>query len=336
MDTPPPATLDDEDVVDALESGWAMTATDIRYMPKGAGSYHWLAETVGQCNYFITIDDLDTKPWIATERDPTFDGLEVAYEAAETLHDGAGLGFVVGPVRGDDGSVVLRLSDQYSMAVFPCVEGVPGRWGQAMEEAHTELPRLLAQLHDATPLVAGRISHRPLDVPKRAHLMAALDAVDRPWEGGAFSEPARHALADHAAQITSWLDHLDDLATELDGAGIEPVVTHGEPHPGNLIRTGQGLRLIDWDTVALATPERDLWMLADTTPDAVSSYERLTGRSADSAAIAFYRLAWTLTDIALLTVVFSSPHPRTEWVEQKWRGFLDLLGGAPSSPYGGG
>jgi spectinomycin phosphotransferase len=30
------------------------------------------------------------------------------------------------------------------------------------------------------------------------------------------------------------------------------VVTHGEPHPGNLIQTSAGLVLIDWDTVAVA------------------------------------------------------------------------------------
>jgi spectinomycin phosphotransferase len=335
VDTPLPATVHDKDLRAALKRGWSLTATDIRYLPKGAGSYHWLAETVGRSSSFITVDDLDTKPWIANDRDHTFEGLRAAYEAAATLHDEAGLAFVVGPVRSDDQSVLLRLSDRYSMAVFPYVEGVPGCWGQPMGEARTKLPQLLAQLHEAKPFAACRISHRALDVPKRAHLMAALDAVDQPWKGGVFSEPARHALADHAAQVAGWLDHLDHLAAELEGAGIEPVVTHGEPHPGNLIRADGGLRLIDWDTVALAAPERDLWMLADATPEAVVSYERLTGRSADSTAIAFYRLAWTLTDIALLSVVFRSPHPQTRWIEQKWRGLRDLLGGAPSSPYRG-
>jgi spectinomycin phosphotransferase len=335
VDTPPPATVHHEDLVGALNRSWALTATDVQYLPKGAGSYHWLAETDARSSYLITVDDLDRKPWIANDRDGTFDGLEAAYEATLTLHDEAGLAFVVGPVRSDDESVLVRLSDRYSMAVFPYLEGFPGRWGQPMGEARTELPRLLARLHDATPFVAGRISHRDLDVPKRQYLMAALDAVDRPWKGGTFSEPARRALAHHASQVAGWLDHLDHLAAELEAAGIEPVVTHGEPHPGNLIRTDRGLRLIDWDTVALAGAERDLWMLADATPDAVVSYEQLTGRRTNGTAIAFYRLAWTLTDIALLTVVFRSPHPRTRWVEQKWRGLNDLLGGAPSSPYGG-
>ena len=38
-------------------------------------------------------------------------------------------------------------------------------------------------------------------------------------------------------------------------------MTHGEPHAGNVMRTDEGRLLVDWDTVALAPPERDLWML---------------------------------------------------------------------------
>ena len=39
------------------------------------------------------------------------------------------------------------------------------------------------------------------------------------------------------------------------------VVTHGEPHPVNVMQTDAGRVLIDWDTVAIAPPERDLWMV---------------------------------------------------------------------------
>ena len=41
-------------------------------------------------------------------------------------------------------------------------------------------------------------------------------------------------------------------------AGGPHVITQGEPHPGNVLRTLAGLRLIDWDVSALARPERDL------------------------------------------------------------------------------
>jgi spectinomycin phosphotransferase len=42
---------------------------------------------------------------------------------------------------------------------------------------------------------------------------------------------------------------------------VGPVLTHGEPHPANLLSAGGSLLLIDWDTVGLAPPERDLSLI---------------------------------------------------------------------------
>jgi spectinomycin phosphotransferase len=128
---------------------------------------------------------------------------------------------------------------------------------------------------------------------------------------------------------------LDVLARELEGAGGPLVVTHGEPHPGNLIRAGRELRLVDWDTVALARRERDLWMLADGTPDALALYEELTGTTTSDRAITFYRLAWTLSDIASVAAMFRSTHHRSRRAERQWRAFQRLVDGASSAPYGG-
>ena len=160
--------------------------------------------------------------------------------------------------------------------------------------------------------------------------MAALESIRAPWTGGAYSERARHALHDNAASVLDRLSQFDELAAQLDRAHAAPVVTHGEPHPGNLIRTSTGLRLIDWDTVALAEPERDLWML----DDAQESYTEATGHPVDAAAMEFYALAWTLFDIASFADMFRREHERTRWAEQKWTGFLALLEGGRSRPYG--
>jgi aminoglycoside phosphotransferase (APT) family kinase protein len=37
------------------------------------------------------------------------------------------------------------------------------------------------------------------------------------------------------------------------------VLTHGEPHGANVLLGEGGLSLVDWDTVGIAEPERDLW-----------------------------------------------------------------------------
>jgi spectinomycin phosphotransferase len=285
--------------------------------------------------YFLTVDDLDTKPWIADRREATFHGLRTAYEAAWALQHRAGLGFVVGPIRSRDGSVIVRISDRYSAALFPFVDGVPGQWGQPVPHVlRTRLLHELAALHQATDAIDAPIPRRPPDVPERPLLTAALEDLDRRWDAGPLSEPARHSLAYHADAVTGWLVEMDALAGRLQVEPREAVITHGEPHPGNLIQTDLTIRLIDWDTAALAIPERDLWMLDDGSREAFAPYEQETGRTVSDTAVRFYQLAWTLSDIAWLAHLFRMPHRRTQWLEFKWRGFEALLDGTPSAPYG--
>jgi len=336
VDTPPPETFSDQDLLAAMTANWNLHVESVRYVPKGTGSYHWTVDAGGHPTYFLTVDDLDTKPWIANQRGTTFEGLKVAYETARTLRHDLGLSLVVGPIESREGAVVARLSDQYSMAVFPFVEGTAGQWGdQLPDHRRTELLRELARLHQATPGLRVPVGHRSLDLAERHLLTAALDDLDCPWQGGPLAEPARLALASHADSVSGWLAQLDDLAERLKAVhGDGTVVTHGEPHPGNLITTDQGLRLIDWDTVALALAERDLWMLDDGSAGAFAAYEEVTGTRVGRTAISFYRLAWSLSDIASFLAMFRSPHRQTRWLDQKWHHLLRLLAGAPSAPYG--
>jgi spectinomycin phosphotransferase len=70
--------------------------------------------------------------------------------------------------------------------------------------------------------------------------------------------------------------------------------------------------LVDWDTVALAPRERDLWMLAEET----TSYADATGHEPDEVGVTFFRLAWDLEDIAAFTDELRSPHEHDEDTEK--------------------
>jgi spectinomycin phosphotransferase len=159
----------------------------------------------------------------------------------------------------------------------------------------------------------------------------------------------RLELASRAGAITGWLTEFDDLAARLRHRGPRLVVTHGEPHPGNIIRVGSRLMLVDWDTVALAPPERDLWMLDDGAggpagpagparragrAGALARYTALTGTAVDATAISFYRLAWKLADIAAFTGVLRSAHTRTRDTEHAWAALQIAVSPGPSQPAG--
>jgi spectinomycin phosphotransferase len=330
MRTPPPATVTPEVLVTALAS-WTRTVHHLTYLPTGAGGYHWRADTDAG-PHFLTVDDLDAKPWIAADRDPTFAGLTLAYATARALRDD-GLTFVVAPLPTVEGALALRLDARHSLAVFPLVDGTPGAWGEPIAVDHrAALLEALAELHAPARAAASDLPRRRRHLPERGVLLDALAHLEERWTGGPRAEEAHRAFAAHAAATRQRLAHLDALATSLDRADPPVVVTHGEPHPGNLLATPDGLRLIDWDTVALAEPERDLWML-DAGPRSLDGYVAATGHPVDPAALELWRLAWTLSDLAWLTHSFRRGGPRSP--DEHLGTYLALLEGATAMPYGG-
>ena len=79
------------------------------------------------------------------------------------------------------------------------------------------------------------------------------------------------------------------------------------------------IMLIDWDTVGLAPPERDLWMVATETGAELRRYTELTGRPVDMAAIELYRLRWALDDLSCFVRDLRAPHRRTPGTEHAWQ-----------------
>jgi spectinomycin phosphotransferase len=102
------------------------------------------------------------------------------------------------------------------------------------------------------------------------------------------------------------------------------VITHGEPHPGNLLMGASGaMFLVDWDTVRLAPPERDLWWLLEAGPADWAAYRAEGGTSTvDEDAAAFYRERWALTDLALSVAALRRARERTADGEVSWRALV--------------
>jgi spectinomycin phosphotransferase len=324
-----PAGITERDLVHALADGWGLPAGTLRYAPVGGGSYHWVVTSGPGEQWFVTVDDLDDKGWLGRTRPAVFAGLRAAMDAALRLRRDVGLAFVAAPVPALDGQAVRPLGDAHTVTVFPFLHGTPGEWDKPLPAPDLdELMAMLAALHGVNP-AAVRLPRREAGVSWREDLETALRELGRPWTGGPFTEPARELLAGAAAPVRRGLDALDRWASATP-APENLVITHGEPHPGNIIRVaadgtgGAGpaagaIMLIDWDTVGLAPPERDLWMVASETGDELRRYTELTGRPVEMAAIERYRLRWALDDLSCFVRDLRAPHRRTPGTEHAWQ-----------------
>ena len=297
-------------LIDSLADGWGFDVDAADYAAVGAGSYHWVVRDHEGRRGFVTVDDLDVKPWLGDTRASAFDGLKRAFDAAVALRD-SGLEFVVAPILAGGGDTVRRVGPRYAIALFPFVAGQAGEFGRYDATERAAIFTMLAELHQSTP-AASMPRTVDLGLPARGELESALQALDQTWSGGPLSEPARQTLARHASEVVELLSLFDRLAADVAQRSSNWVVTHGEPHAGNVMRTEDGHVLIDWDTVALAPAERDLWMLVRDSPSPATVYTDATGHELDQVAVDFFRLTWDLADTATYTHQLRSPHRHSE------------------------
>jgi spectinomycin phosphotransferase len=320
-----PDELDPDGLPPALADGWSFDVASIEYAPVGFGSYHWIAADAAGTRRFVTVDDLDRKPWFGNGRDTAFEGLTRAFGTAVALRD-AGLEFVLAPIPTANGTAVRRIDARYSLAVFPYAEGVSSAFGEheTPEQRATVMERL-ARLHRETPAVASFAFAPGIDLPGRRGLDAGLRTLDRPWTGGPYAERARAALTERAADVVDLLELFDRLRRQVELHATDPVITHGEPHAANVMWTDDGPLLIDWDTNALAPPERDLWMVLNDTGEEAAAYAAATGHRPDPVALDFYRLTWDLANVAAYVDLLRSPHADTDDMRKSYENLVKDL-----------
>jgi spectinomycin phosphotransferase len=325
-----PDGVGEDDLRLALAEGWRIEGAGLQYAAVGGGSYHWVVRDAAGSRWFVTVDDLDDKAWLGDTRPTVMAGLRSAMDTALTLRRDAGLEFVVAPVPTCDGATLRPVGPRHAVAVFPFVRGRAGRFGQALPASErAALVDMLAALHRASRVVASGAPAAAIGLPRREDLDAALRDVDRPWRAGPFAEPARTLLAGAADQVRALLTVFDSLAGAVWAS--EFVITHGEPHPGNVMRVGPRRMLIDWDTVGLGPPERDLWMVVSATGEESRRYADLTGRPVDPAVLAWYRLRWALDDISAFVNQLRTEHRRTADTEHAWLALEETVAGLESN-----
>ena len=288
---------------------------ELSYLPVGFGGYHWLAVDETGARWFVTASDL-AAPWVPD--------LQAAMQTAAWLAGEARLEFVVAPVPTRAGLVVGSLNSQHALTLFPYLDAAPSQFEDPIDDGDRgAIIDLLAALHTAAP-TGIQVPSRPLELASRQTVDRALVSLDVPWSGGPYAEPCRELLARYEWPLRQALVRFEGLLDRVRKAGGPSVITHGEPHPGNLLRTPAGLRLVDWDMIAPAPPERDLWWVISGDHHA-ARYTQRTGRAVSQDALALYRLRWGLDDIAEFLSEIRSPHQETADTLVSWTVLQETL-----------
>jgi spectinomycin phosphotransferase/16S rRNA (guanine(1405)-N(7))-methyltransferase len=216
------------------------------------------------------------------------------------------------------------------VALYPYIDGQQYSWGEFSTPAHRQgILDLIVELHAVPTTVVRHAMADDFTVPHRDELELSYHD-DVAWESGPYARRASVLLCQNADKIGRLVARYDDLVSQQRRRPTRNVVTHGEPHPGNTMLTSAGWLLIDWDTVLIAPPERDLWSLDPGDGSAVRAYSEAAGAVVQPLMLELYRIRWDLADMAASASQFRGPHSDSPDDAMSWEVLSTLIEELPA------
>ncbi len=305
----PPKDLSGSSLVQMIERAWNLTLDSLNYCPVGFGSHHWVARSDVGFRSFVTVDELNSESHPGDEVSALGLHLRSALAAATDLR-AFGCEFVVAPIPTKNGDVFTQ-SDRYAVTLYPLLDG----YNLSAEERFGDSDRdrvlgMVIELH-RVPIAAIR------PPAADAFVVPWLDQLDRSRSDlaesmGPYTDVTSQLLVDNEASIKRLIARYETIVSQYRRAPGPVVVTHGEIHPGNVMVTSKGWKVVDWDTVLIAPPERDLWRLAQESGSIRAAYAEAVGIAPRDEVIDLYAARWDLAEIASFAAEFQRPHEDTE------------------------
>lgn len=250
------------------------------------------------------------------------------------LHE-QGIPHILTPLPTVTQTLWVRVGD-FALSLYPFLDArtaaevglTEGHWralGATLHRIHAS--RLPSDLRQVVPLETF--------VPSRRHVLTALEPV---IANPGITDPIQRELArfwrSRQDRIRTLIDRADALGDQLRQASLPLVLCHADLHAWNvLLDTAQRMWLVDWDETVLAPKERDLmFVIGGIGRDLVKGHETrcfLEGYGdppIDRRALAYYRFAWAVQDMAAYAEqVFFSPDLSERTRRDAVRAFIDLF-----------
>lgn len=318
-----PASLDETTIAKTLESHYGVLASDIAFLPLGYDSASWVyrVQSRDKQHYFLKV-----------RADQSFNPASLAIP---NYLSEQGVPHILAPLQAVDQTLWVSAGD-FVLSLYRFVEGQNAAGTSLSEGQWHAFGVLIRQIH-ACKLPAFLRRLLPLEsfIPNRRHLIPDLDAAAAKVT---FDNPDERELSEFwDAQkdvIHAIVGKSDALAEQLRHTSAPRVLCHADMHTWNvLLDNEKQFWLIDWDEVIFALKERDLmFAVGGIGGDGVGSQQTswfIQGygdHTIDQTALAYYRNAWAVQDIAGFGgLVFFAPERSKESRRVALEGFMNLF-----------
>lgn len=285
--------LADAELIAALARDYNLAVSRLTFMPLGAD--------VNTAVYRAFADDAD---FFVKLRRSDFDPLSVEVPAA--LHR-EGIERLIPPIATNSGGLWSRLGHD-TLMLYPYVSGEDAaarplsasQWavfGQTLRRVHgAELPQSLRV----------RLPREDFSPHWRERVRTDLDLAGREPRGDWIAREAARFLVRQRPLIERLVARAEQLAARLMASPPPLVLCHGDIHAANILIDDAGrLSIVDWDTLLLAPPERDLMFIGagiigvwNTPVERAAFFAGYGNVAVDPVALAYYRYERIVEDIA--------------------------------------
>jgi spectinomycin phosphotransferase len=287
--------LDDERIVECLRDSYALTVSELEFLPIGYDSYAGVYRVrAGGQSYFLKVKRDSVNE--STLRIPRF------------LND-QGIEQVVAPIETSNAQLCVHLA-HFTLILYPFVQGESGKEVGLSDSQWVQFGTILNKLHSIQlpPGMLGEIPHEDFvphrkwsGLAKQFHALVLTQTYEHPAE----QELAAFWRTEYA-HIRLLLERTEALGRRLQEHTLAYVLCHADIHTANLLVTPDDkVFVVDWDQPMMAPKERDFMFVTGATLSGFEIgsrqeelfYEGYGKTEIDLLALAYYRYEWAVQDI---------------------------------------
>jgi len=249
-------SIDEEQLKNLIKSKYDINVEKLHFVPKGEVAYSYIVQT-SKKKYFAKLyetNNLTNKGIL---------NLETAIHIVYQLYKDEKIEQVINPIK-NNGGTFRTIIENFSLVVMSYIEGQTVNEKLSKTELFlTKMGKLLAKIHNTTDkieLKQNKFFTINLDF-KEDLLLSIKEVTSCTSSKDKNYIKLQNLVKPNINYILSSLIYLEELARKLKQKDdFDLVLCHTDPNRNNvIIDKNEQIHLIDWDGIALAPFERDIW-----------------------------------------------------------------------------
>ncbi|MBS0606353.1 MAG: aminoglycoside phosphotransferase family protein [Verrucomicrobia bacterium] len=287
--------LQDPIIIDCLYANYGIEAAALIFLPIGAdvNASVYKVQAHDQTPYFIKLKQGHHH--------------DISIEIIELLQR-SGVQQIIPPIKTIHGKPTHPINN-YTLIVYPFVEGCDGFNRNLTDDQWTTLGKALRQVHEVEvpPSIQHRIRKEAYSPKWREIVRSLYPRIDAEAGTDEIGLKLQTFMRKNMPAIRRLVDRAEELGQKLQSQSHKFVLCHSDIHAGNVLINGNDeFYIVDWDEPILAPKERDLMFIGggvgnvwNKREEEIFFYQGYGKTEVDSTILAYYRHGRIVEDIAV-------------------------------------